>query len=106
MGDFCLAFLCIIGLVWPIITIMRFLADYISENMGDWPLLPWIFVKPSTGLIKGKLGYASPEELRHAVRVTVVIAGLITGLILPRLLLPVIIWVMAIYFLVSFVDSN
>ncbi len=106
MVDFCLAFLCIIVLVGPIITLMRFLADYISENMDDWPFLPWLFVKPSTGLIKGKFGYASPEELRHAVRVTVVMAGLITALLLPRLLLPVIIWVIAISFLVSFVDSN
>jgi hypothetical protein len=106
MVDFCIAFICILILVGPTIALMRFLARFISENMSDWLFLPWLFVKPSTGYIKGKLGYATPQELRHAVRVTVIICGIITALFLPRLLLPVIVWVLAISFLVSFVDSN
>ncbi len=106
MVDFCIAFMCILVLVGPTIALMRVLAGFISENMSDWPFLPWLFVKPSTGHIKSKFGYASPDELRHAVRVTVVISGIITALFLPGLLFPVIIWVLAISFLVSFVDSN
>lgn len=106
MVDFCIAFLCILILVGPVIALMRFFGDFISENMNNLPFLSWLFVKPSTGYIKGKFGYASPEELRHAVRVTVIISGIITALFLPRLLVPVILWVLAISFLVSFVDSN
>jgi hypothetical protein len=106
MAEFCIAFMCILVLVGPVIALMRFLADFISENMNDWPFLPWLFVKPSTGYIKSKFGYASPEELRHAVRVTVIISGIITALFFPRLLVPVIIWVLAISLLVSCVDSN
>jgi hypothetical protein len=106
MVDFCIAFMCILILVWPTIALMRLFADFISENMSDWPFLPWLFVKPSAGYIKGKFGYATPEELRHAVRVTVIISGIITALFLHRLLVPVILWVLAISFLVSFVDSN
>ncbi|MEG4498928.1 hypothetical protein QUB05_17500 [Microcoleus sp. F10-C6] len=106
MVDFGLAFICILVLVWPTIALMRFLADFISENMSNWPFLPWLFVKPSTSYIKGKFGYASAEELRHAVRVTVIICGIITALFLPRLLIPVIIWVLVISWLVSFVESN
>ncbi|MBW4495076.1 MAG: hypothetical protein KME26_18715 [Oscillatoria princeps RMCB-10] len=106
MAELCTALLCLILLVVPVISVMRFLADFISDKMGDLPFLPWLFVKPSTSLNKGKLGYASPEELRHAVRVTVVISGTITALILHHLLGFVIFWVLAICFLVSFVDSN
>ena len=106
MVDFCIAFLCILVLVGPVIALMRFLAVFISENMNDLPFLSWLFVKPSTGYIKSKFGYASPKELRHAVRVTVIISGIITALFLPRLLVPIIIWVLAISLLVSFVDSN
>ncbi len=106
MVDFCIAFMCILILVGPTIALMRFLARFISENTNDSFFLPWLFVKPSEGYIKSKFGYATPQELRHAVRVTVIICGIITALFLPRLLLPVIVWVLAISFLVSFVDSN
>lgn len=106
MVDFCIAFMCILVLVGPTIALMRFFAFFISENMSDWLFLPWLFVKPSEGYMKSKFGYATPQELRHAVRVTVIICGIITAVFLPRLLLPVIVWVFAISWLVSFVDSN
>ncbi|WP_377473547.1 MAG: hypothetical protein P2A85_15420 [Microcoleus anatoxicus] len=106
MVDFCIAFMCILVLVGPTIALMRLLAFFISENMSDWLFLPWLFIKPSEGYMKSKFGYATPQELRHAVRVTIIICGIITASFLPRLLVPVIVWVLAISFLVSFVDSN
>jgi hypothetical protein len=77
---------------FPAKGLIRFFADFISENMNHVPFLEG-FVKSGSAIIKVDRNIANIAEQKRAIRAKWLLSGIITGIIFYPLLGYIIFWV-------------
>jgi hypothetical protein len=88
--------LCVLyGFTFPAKGVIRFLADFISENMNHVPFLAPI-VKSGSAIIKVDNNIADISEQKRAIRSKWLLSGIITGIFFYPFFVYTIVWVVCV----------